>query len=201
MDRRHNDAQSIPIVLENPDGSLMSGIPRKNYQSINYEETPNVSETTTQATPLLTHQTMRAFEINLLYHRNRTLFLVLLSMEVLSNIAFIASGIIQSDEAIDTLEEEVGGIEKSAIVPLYWVAMSLYILYCIALYHSGFLGIYRRNIPLLSRFIQLSLFGLFLLIAFAYMNRLSFLLFFLRLTEYVYARYIRKMLQTFGIWQ
>eukprot|EP00002_Diphylleia_rotans_P014775 TRINITY_DN2874_c0_g3_i1.p1 TRINITY_DN2874_c0_g3~~TRINITY_DN2874_c0_g3_i1.p1 ORF type:complete len:202 (+),score=36.88 TRINITY_DN2874_c0_g3_i1:44-649(+) len=182
--------ETSPIILENPDGTLVSGIPIKSYEAI--ERVPVIH--TQQQTPSFSARVYLVDgNIETVYSRNRAFFLGLIAVDLFSNTGFVIYWCIESSDSIDAIEKEIQGLSRAELRRAFWVTIFLFVLHEIIMCVTGVQAIISRRERSLTKFIWLSLVGLIFLMGAIYVNRLSILLFFLRLMELFYARYIRTM--------
>mmetsp|Transcript_89221 Transcript_89221/g.139625 ORF Transcript_89221/g.139625 Transcript_89221/m.139625 type:complete len:213 (-) Transcript_89221:55-693(-) len=179
-----------PVFIQNPDGSLAEGLP------------PGYCEPTPPQTPR-SHVAEASAAVNAdiirVLARHELLFLALLFLLLVVEIAFEIMHMRYREEAVFELSLIYPSLSITVIKMLYWLACGAEFVYCIVYFSLGVIAAFRSKPRLYQRFSTIALVGTLGQLPLAYLNRFNLLIFFLRFIAYAYARFHWNLLQGIGI--
>mmetsp|Transcript_67571 Transcript_67571/g.197758 ORF Transcript_67571/g.197758 Transcript_67571/m.197758 type:complete len:199 (-) Transcript_67571:92-688(-) len=180
-----------PVFVENPDGSLVQGVP------------PGYKEQTPPGTPRqqLVDPTFTTINSDIVraLARHETLFLSMLVLQLLVEIAFEAIHVSYREDAIFELSLIYPALSVTVIRVMYWLAFVGEVIYSIAFFGLGILAAFKSKPRLYQRFSTVALIGTLGQLPLAYLNRFNLLIFFLRFISYAYARFQWNLLHGIGL--
>lgn len=179
-----------PVFVQHPDGSLSEGVP------------PGYCEPTPPQTPRAQVAEVNAVvnaDIVRVLARHELLFLSLLLLQLLVEIAFEMMHIRYHEEAIFELSLIYPSMSTPVIELLYWFACGGEFAYGIVYFALGVVAACRSKPRYYQRFSTVALIGTLGQLPLAYLNRFNLLIFFLRFIAYAYARFHWNLLQGIGM--
>eukprot|EP00747_Dinoflagellata_sp_TGD_P166696 gnl/TRDRNA2_/TRDRNA2_189893_c0_seq1.p1 gnl/TRDRNA2_/TRDRNA2_189893_c0~~gnl/TRDRNA2_/TRDRNA2_189893_c0_seq1.p1 ORF type:complete len:234 (+),score=41.42 gnl/TRDRNA2_/TRDRNA2_189893_c0_seq1:166-867(+) len=178
------------VFLENPDGSLLYGAP------------PGAKEPTPPHTPrepweysLGVDSSMSA-EFEQIYQKHEKLFTVMILMELVTEVTFTAFYVHYARYSINEVGHTYRHLSRSLITCMYWIMVVAEVTYLITYYVLASVAIWRSRPRIYRWFANAALVGLIAQVSLAYMNKFNLLVFFLRLMSYIYAKFLRNLLQS-----
>jgi len=180
-----------PVFVENPDGSLMEGIP-PGYR----ERTPPGSP---RHGPLLDPAAPLNPEVVKVLARHEALFLLLLVLELLVECIFEVLHMQYREDAIVELSLIYPSLSVPVLRLLYWLAFAGESIFAGSFFALGVLAVCKSRIRLYQRFSTVALAGTLGQLPLAYLNRFNLLVFFLRFIAYAYARFQWNLLYAIGL--
>jgi len=183
--------QAGPVFVENPDGSLVQGVPAE-YKEQTPPGTPRQQVTEPGFTALNS-------DIVRVLARHETLFLTLLFLQLVVEIVFEAMHIKYREDAIFELSLIYPALSISVLTVLYWLAFVGESIYSFAFFGLGVLAAFKSKPRLYQRFSTVALIGTLGQLPLAYLNRFNLLIFFLRFISYAYARFQWNLLHGIGL--
>jgi len=178
----------VPIFLENPDGSMAEGIP------------PGFKDATPPRSPRMQGvgwwDENMALEFEYIYSRHEKLFLSLLLMEFVVELTFNVMYVYYAEYSVREVSLVYHGFELRSLWIIFWVLFGAEIAYCFFYYGLGFMAIYKNRPSYYKYFAHVALLGILGQVLLAYMNKFNLLVFFLRLMAYIYAKFLRNLLQS-----
>lgn len=179
-----------PVFVQNPDGSLSEGVP------------PGYCEPTPPQTPR-SHVAEASAAVNAdivrVLARHELLFLALLLLQLIVELAFEMMHIRYHEEAIFELSLIYPSILPVVIRMLYWIACAGELGYGVVYFSMGVLASIRSKPRFYQRFSTVALVGTLGQLPLAYLNRFNLLIFFLRFIAYAYSRFHWNLLQGIGL--
>lgn len=179
-----------PVFIQNPDGSLSQGLP-PGYNEPTPPQTPRSH--VADATAAVNADIVRVLA------RHELLFLALLFLQLVVEIAFEMMHMRYREEAVFELTLIYPSLSITVIKMLYWLACVAEFVYCIGYFSLGLVAAFRSKPRLYQRFSTIALVGTLGQLPLAYLNRFNLLIFFLRFIAYAYARFHWNLLQGIGI--
>lgn len=180
-----------PVFVENPDGSLVQGVP------------PGYKEQTPPGTPRqqVIDPTFTAISVDIVrvLARHETLFLSMLLLQLAVEITFETIHIKYREDAIFELSLIYPALSPTVIRVLYWLAFVGETIYSFAFFGLGVLAAFKSKPRLYQRFSTVALIGTLGQLPLAYLNRFNLLIFFLRFISYAYARFQWNLLHGIGL--
>lgn len=175
----------VPIFLLNPDGSMVEGIP-PGYKDATPPRSPRRD---TFWDPALVE------EFEYIYSRHEKLFLSLLLIELVVEVTFNLMYAYYAEYSIHEVALVYHMFGQHTLKILFWVMFALENVYCLTYYVLGFSAIYTNKAKVYRYFATVALAGVLGQVLLAYMNKFNLLVFFLRLMAYIYAKFLRRLLQ------
>lgn len=180
-----------PVFVQNPDGSLVQGIP------------PGYREQTPPSTPRqqVTDPTITVLNADIVrvLARHETLFLSMLLLQLVVECVFESMHIKYREDAIFELTLIYPSFSVAVLRFMYWFAFVGEIVYSIAFFTLGVLAAFKSKPRLYQRFSTVALIGTLGQLPLAYLNRFNLLIFFLRFISYAYARFQWNLLHGIGL--
>jgi len=194
-DHSNSDAdkptETATVVFENPDGTFAGSFATpSNADSQNDTNTDSAQPELTEA---IHEQMLFQMDVLLRYWRQRSMFLALVSLEMLFGLMSLCifPFIFQS------LMKTSYGISDTYLTIIFWSVFALSWIYSILYYYTALVGAIKHRLKLLNSFEILAMIGMLGLFIFSYFTRSSwpFFLLFVRCMEYIYGRYLRHSLR------
>mmetsp|Transcript_6373 Transcript_6373/g.15765 ORF Transcript_6373/g.15765 Transcript_6373/m.15765 type:complete len:201 (+) Transcript_6373:242-844(+) len=179
-----------PVFVENPDGSLVQGVP-PGYQEITPPSTPR-REAFDPSLPL-------SADVIQALARHELLFLALLLLQLVVEVMFETMHITYREDAIFELSLIYLSVPPPVLRTLYWFAIFAECLYTGAFLTLGVMAAFRGKPKLYQRFSAVALVGTLGQLPLAYLNRFNLLIFFLRFISYAYGCFQRNLLYGIGL--
>jgi len=189
----HDDADKPPlgpVFIENPDGTLVQGVP-PGYDECTPPSTPRRDSFDPSAP--LSADIIRALA------RHELLFLGLLALQLAVECMFETMHIEYREDAIFELALIYPSVPPAALRVLYWFAFFAECLYTGAFLSLGVMAAFRGKPKLYQRFSTVALVGTLGQLPLAYLNRFNLLIFFLRFISYAYGCFQRNLLYGIGL--
>jgi len=177
-----------PVFLLNPDGSLAEGIPDGHK-----EQTP---PTTPRWEGLALGGGDLSAEFEQVFVRHERLFLSLLLMEFATEVSFNIMYCYYAEYSVREVSLVYHSLTLYGLWVIFWTLFALEICYMMVYYGLGALAIWKGRPKLYHGFAVVALAGILGQVLLAYMNKFNLLIFFLRLMAYVYAKFLRNLLQS-----
>ncbi|KAF4656559.1 hypothetical protein FOL47_008881, partial [Perkinsus chesapeaki] len=183
----------LPVFLANPDGSLSEGRPY-GYRDPTPPRTPREGFMTAAdisarlfgdvlggGDPLVVSE-----ELTLLYERHRTAFAILLVVQAVIEALFLAYHIHHSALAIHDISTMYRTSSHKLVTVVFWSVMAAEMVYMTVYLAIGFWSIYTHRAKHYGYFSTCCLTGIVGHVLLAYANQFNLIIFFLRLTSYIY---------------
>jgi len=177
-----------PVFLLNPDGTLAEGIPEGHK-----EQTP---PTTPRWEGLALAGGDLSAEFEQVFVRHERLFLSLLLMEFATEVSFNIMYCYYAEYSVREVSLVYHSLTLYGLWVIFWTLFALEISYMMVYYGLGALAIWKGRPKLYHGFAVVALAGILGQVLLAYMNKFNLLIFFLRLMAYVYAKFLRNLLQS-----
>mmetsp|Transcript_55849 Transcript_55849/g.130701 ORF Transcript_55849/g.130701 Transcript_55849/m.130701 type:complete len:212 (+) Transcript_55849:124-759(+) len=171
-----------PVLIANPDGTLVEGVPR-GYKEDTPPSTPRAHISDFGMPVLISADVVRVLA------RHETLFLSLLLMQFIVEIGFEIMHVKFRVEAIFELSLIYPSLSMPVLTGLYWATCMGESVFCAAYYSLGVCAACTSRPRLYHRFSTVALVGTLGQLPLAYLNRFNLLIFFLRFIAYAYARF------------
>jgi len=191
-EKKSEASEPIPIFLENPDGSMSEGIP-PGYKEVTPPRSPRAEQANWWWDPGMT------LEFEYIYSRHEKLFLGLLLLEFVVETFFNVMYVYYAEFSMREVALVYHGLDLKILWKAFWVLFALEVLYSLLYYGLGFSAICRSRPRYYKWFAQVAIVGILGQVMLAYMNKFNLLIFFLRLMAYIYAKFLRNMLQSLQI--
>jgi len=179
-----------PIFIENPNGSLVQGV------------VPGYLEQTPPGTPRL-HEREISLTLNVdivrVLARHETLFLSLLLLQLLVEIAFQSMHLKYSEDAVFELSLIYPSFSRTLTSIMFWIAFVGKCLFSLSYFCLGVMAAFTSRVVLYHRFATVALIGTLGELPLAYLNQFNLLSFFLQFISYAYARFHVNLLQGVNI--
>ena len=171
-----SETEKHPIVFENPDGSLVHGLPT----GMRYKKPQCDAEI--------------AVVVESAYNRHEKILSCFLFLNFILEISFIE--LIQKFKT-ETVSEIL--TTHPFITPVwahisFWLLIAINYLFLIVFYSIGWLAIYDRQLAWMRALSELSLVGILFQSVFALINRFNLILFFIRFSIFGYSKYLTSIL-------
>jgi len=138
-------------------------------------------------------------EFEIIFMRHEKLFLALLIMEFAVEAVFNCMYVYYAKYAV----HEVAHVYQSLSMHTLWMIVGVMwfgeLSYCAVYYSMGFLAVWATKPYYYQWFASIALVGIFGQVLLAYMNKFNILVFFLRLLSYIYAKFLRNLLQSMSL--
>lgn len=182
---------SGPVFIENPDGTLVEGVP------------PGYQEPTPSSTPRGVHAVLEAGNFPQLANadvvrvlaRHEGLFLGLLLLQLVVEVSFEGMHMSNREDAVFELSLIYPSLSLGVLHGIYMLAFCGEAIYCCVYFSMGMMAACRSKPRLYQRFAAVALIGTLGQLPLAYLNRFNLLIFFLRFIAYAYARFQWNLLQ------
>jgi len=176
------------IIFENPDGTFSGSFATP--QNPDYQEENSSHPELADA---IQDQMLFQVDILLRYWRQRSMFLALVSLEMLFGLMYLCI----FPFIFQTLMKDNYGISETYLTVIFWSVFTLSWIYSILYYYTALVGAIKHRLKLLNSFEILAIIGMLGLFIFSYFTRSSwpFFLLFVRCMEYIYGRYLRNSLR------
>mmetsp|Transcript_24092 Transcript_24092/g.54928 ORF Transcript_24092/g.54928 Transcript_24092/m.54928 type:complete len:223 (+) Transcript_24092:91-759(+) len=190
-------SKPVPVVFQNPDGSMAEGVP-PGYKDVSPPRSPRGVRGAADLAALLTGGQMSEFgaEAGSLYERHVRVFTVLLLLQLVIDVAFNLLYFERRDHVITTVSQIYKVVPRETLWRVYWTVLSLDWSYMCLYYSSAAVALYTgrpRHYRVMNTFCFVGCVGQILL---AYMNKFNMLVFLLRLIALMYGRFLRQLTQT-----
>jgi len=178
------------IIFENPDGTFSGSFATPQNPDSQDENTDSSHPELTEA---IHEQMLFQVDVLLRYWRQRSMFLALVSLEMLFGLMYLCI----FPFIFQTLLKDNYGISDTYLTVIFWSAFTLSWIYSILYYYTALVGAIKHRLKLLNSFEILAIIGMLGLFIFSYFTRSSwpFFLLFVRCMEYIYGRYLRNSLR------
>jgi hypothetical protein len=181
------------VFVSQPDGNLSQGLP-PGFKDKTPPGTPRL-----EGTPLAWADESLLAEFEYIFMRHEKLFLSLLLMEFVVEAVFNVMYLYYAHYSV----HEVAHVYQSLSIHTLWIIMGVMwfgeIAYCAVYYSMGFLAVWSTKPHYYAWFANVALVGIFGQVLLAYMNKFNILVFFLRLLSYIYAKFLRNLLQSMNL--
>jgi len=177
-----------PVFLLHPDGTLAEGIPEGHKES-----TP---PTTPRLEGLAFNGADLSAEFEQVFVRHERLFLSLLLMEFATEVSFNVMYCYYAEYSVREVSLVYHSLTLHGLWVIFWTLFALEVCYMMVYYGVGALAIWKGRPKLYHGFAVVALAGILGQVLLAYMNKFNLLIFFLRLMAYVYAKFLRNLLQS-----
>mmetsp|Transcript_58463 Transcript_58463/g.128168 ORF Transcript_58463/g.128168 Transcript_58463/m.128168 type:complete len:210 (-) Transcript_58463:89-718(-) len=179
----------IPVFLQNPDGSFAEGVP-PGYR----EKSPPLTPRGSAGSQWYDESVAEEFEY--LYCRHEKLFLSLLLAEFTAELTFNCLYVYYAEYSLREVSLVYHHLSQKTLWTLFWVMFGLECAFCAVYYSLGFVAIAKHRPSYYRYFANSALVGFLGQVLLAYMNKFNLLVFFLRLMAYIYAKFLRNLLQS-----
>mmetsp|Transcript_20509 Transcript_20509/g.36379 ORF Transcript_20509/g.36379 Transcript_20509/m.36379 type:complete len:196 (-) Transcript_20509:76-663(-) len=182
---------SLPVFVQNPDGSVAHGIP-PGYK----EPTPPGTPRARVTEPNLTN--LNADIVRVLA-KHELIFISLLFLELGVEITFEVLQVKYREDAVFELSLLYPALSIEALGTLHWMAFAGECCYGLAFFVLGMVAACTAKPRLYQRFSTVAIIGTVGQLPMAYLNRFNLLVFFLRFIAYAYARFQFNLLRTIDL--
>jgi len=201
-DGSENLATCFAIYIENPDGSLAMGLP-PHLQLPAAPKSPRIKMSRSDR-PLLSTMPAALREglgsdgfgaispINYEWHER--CFCGLLLVELLVEIVYVLLLYHGARHSIQEVFEAYQVLPIQSLWLLFWIQFFCEVSYLKLYFCMGFTAVVKHKPRVYSWFSNLALVGIIVQVFFSYMNKSNLLVFAFRLSSFVYARFMRGML-------
>lgn len=190
-----NKPDACPVFVSQPDGNLSQAMP-PGYKDQTPPGTPRFGP---GDAPLAWADEGLLAEFEYIFMRHEKLFLSLLLMEFVVEAVFNVMYIYYASYSV----HEVAHVYQTLSIHTLWVISSVLwiseITYCAVYYSMGFVAVWSTKPHYYAWFASVALVGIFGQVLLAYMNKFNILVFFLRLLSYIYAKFLRNLLQSMNL--
>jgi len=189
-DNNNKATEMDTIIFENPDGTFSGSFATPQNPDSQDENTDSSHPELTEA---IHEQMLFHVDVLLRYWRQRSMFLALVSLEMLFGLMYLCI----FPFIFQTLLKDNYGISDPYLTVIFWSAFTLSWIYSVLYYYTALVGAIKHRLKLLNFFEILAIIGMLGLFIFYYFTRSSwpFFLLFVRCMEYIYGRYLRNSLR------
>lgn len=192
-------ATYFAVYLENPDGSLSLGIP-PNVKLPSPPVSPRLPSRLPDVSTMLSsieRVNPDSFAGNVLcsLQRHERLFTGLLALELVVELAYLMMLYHGARHSIREVAAVYSAVPVSSLWILFWLQLGCEISYLKIYFGMAFTAVMKHKPRTYAWFANVALGGIIVQVLFSYMNKANILVFALRLFSYVYARFMRSMLQ------
>ncbi|CAD7950924.1 unnamed protein product [Amoebophrya sp. A25] len=196
---RSKTANKIPILIQNPDGSIAEGRPpgyvekgpRRAAARLGFAHNGLLWGE-------LGAETLGS-ELGFLYQRHETLFLGLLLTEFFAEIGFFIVYWHNWPQAVEELTVVYGRFRREGVETSLMVAFWLRLVYTVGYYAFAAIVVTTRKPDAFKCFASYSLVGIVLELGVTYLNKFNLVVFFLRLLSYLYSKFLRSVAQHMAV--
>lgn len=192
LSKHAKEDPKCPVFLENPDGSLIYGIP-PGTKVPSPPHTPRRSDGLAPMDPAL------AAEVEYIFQRHEKLFLSLLVMELATEITFSLMYLYYAEYSVHEVSLVYHQLSLRTLWLIFGSLFATEITYFCIYYGLGFWAIWSNKRRVYRWFANAALVGILGQVMLAYMNKFNLLVFFLRLMAYVYAKFLRNLLHSLDV--
>mmetsp|Transcript_78236 Transcript_78236/g.242573 ORF Transcript_78236/g.242573 Transcript_78236/m.242573 type:complete len:205 (-) Transcript_78236:43-657(-) len=175
------------IVLQNPDGSLGIGLP------------PGTALPQPPSSPRGSRDAAR--DVGQLPRTERMLsfhgrcFFALLVSELIIEFIFNVLLLSVAKHSVEAVSLLYANIPNATLWSIFWGLFACEISYIKVYYGLGFVALAKGQPRVYHWFTNISILGIVVQVLFAYMNKFNLLIFLMRLSSYVYAKFMRIQLE------
>eukprot|EP00930_Biecheleria_cincta_P057307 TRINITY_DN43275_c0_g1_i1.p1 TRINITY_DN43275_c0_g1~~TRINITY_DN43275_c0_g1_i1.p1 ORF type:complete len:248 (+),score=38.00 TRINITY_DN43275_c0_g1_i1:86-829(+) len=194
-----NLATYFAVYLENPDGSLCLGIP-PDLKLPSPPVSPRLPSRLPDVSTMLSsidRVSPGSFAGNILcsIQRHERLFTGLLVLEFVVEMIYLMMLYHGARHSIREVAAVYQAVPVSSLWILFWVQLGCELSYLKLYFGMALTAVMKHKPRMYSWFANIALGGIVVQVLFSYMNRANIVVFALRLFCYVYARFMRSMLQ------
>eukprot|EP00928_Gymnodinium_smaydae_P079428 TRINITY_DN63361_c0_g1_i1.p1 TRINITY_DN63361_c0_g1~~TRINITY_DN63361_c0_g1_i1.p1 ORF type:complete len:228 (-),score=44.19 TRINITY_DN63361_c0_g1_i1:70-753(-) len=194
---RQQPAHTLPIFLENPDGTITEAIPstykEKTKSSRNNADREggdsDSSGSLSEAAAASMYQ-----EVEFLYSRHERVFMLLLFVQLLFVILYDVVYVMHMQPSVVTLIAMYSyRITPKVAETIFWVVFAIQLVYSSVYYGFACVAVTTKQPKPYQIFANWSLAGVVGLVFLAYVDKFNLLIFFLQLLGYIYARFLQGL--------
>merc|ERR1719146_11483 len=176
--------QQEPMFLSMPDGTISEGWP-PGYKDISPPPSPRATD--------LGVDVMLQAEYESIYMRHSRLFLIILVIELIIDALFTCLYITFRRMSMDEVTRVYDTFQPRELEYLFWSVLYIDWTYCLVYYGVGFGAFINCSTTLYRFFSLVAGFGIFSQVILAYMNTFNLVVFFLRMTGYIYGKFLGNL--------
>lgn len=190
--------KKVPIFLENPDGSMLEGVP------------PGYKDPTPPRSPRGLHQPWvlpvgldeldgangitLAEEVDFIYGRHERLLGSLLLVQFLLELAYNFVYVLHSEPSIiEVVTLYRNNITRRTAEVIFWTMFGTQAAYAVGYYCVACYALWVKRPHAYRAFANWCLVGIAAQVFLAYINKFNLLVFFLRLLSYIYAKFLQNL--------
>eukprot|EP00933_Yihiella_yeosuensis_P041815 TRINITY_DN36216_c0_g1_i4.p1 TRINITY_DN36216_c0_g1~~TRINITY_DN36216_c0_g1_i4.p1 ORF type:complete len:266 (-),score=30.31 TRINITY_DN36216_c0_g1_i4:129-926(-) len=196
---KEENSAFLAVYLENPDGSLSLGLPpgtklpeapdsprqERNESNMGWSSSANFRGSHRLLPDLLTA-----------YKKHEKAFTCLLLIELVLEATYIFLLYHSAHHSVNEVSSVYKVLPLSSLWLIFWMLFALEMSYLKLYFWMGFTALLKHKPKMYSWFGNIALIGIVFQVFFSYMNRANLVVFALRLVCYIYARFMRSLLQT-----
>lgn len=179
----------IPILVENPDGSMSEGVP------------PGYKEKTPPRSPRGLAEGLWGEvdamgieeELQMLHSRHQKLFVSLLLLQFVTEVSFDVIYIFRRKHALQEVEAIYPHADPQHLMAALWTLFVCEVLFGVVYYSLGAVALYTNKPRHYKYFAGCCLIGILGQVLMAYMNKFNLVIFFMRLLTYIYSKFLRSI--------
>lgn len=181
----------IPIMVENPDGSMAEGVP-PGYKEKTPPRSPRLPFTDDGLWRDLDAAGLQE-EISLLHSRHEKLFITLLLLQFFCEGVFNVLYVVHVKAAVEEVRSVYRNVSVEHLQTILWSIFVLEVIYCVAYYSLAVAAVWTNRPRYYRMFATTCLVGILGQVLMAYVNKFNLLIFFLRLLAYIYSKFLRQL--------
>lgn len=181
----------IPLVFENPDGSLHHALPSGTRYKRPAPETPP-HERLGRDWVFWDPELMRQIEI--IYAKHEKAFIMFLFLQFLLENSFNALLIKHREGTLKEIARAYPFITDEHVGIMFWLTVGIATVFAAFYYVVACFAVYERRSMYMRVFSDLAMIGILGQVMFAYINRFNLILFFLRFIVFSYSRFLLSIL-------
>jgi len=190
--------KNVPIFLENPDGSMLEGVP-PGYKDPTPPRSPRSMNRQPWDLPvgfddMDVNGLTLAEEIDFIYGRHERLLGSLLLVQFLLELAYNFVYVLHSEPSIiEVVTLYRNNISRRTAEVVFWTMFGTQAAYAVGYYCVACYAIWVKRPHAYRAFANWCLVGIAAQVFLAYINKFNLLVFFLRLLSYIYAKFLQNL--------
>jgi len=191
--------KNVPIFLENPDGSMLEGVP-PGYKDPTPPRSPRGLNGQPWVLPVglddldTANGLTLAEEIDFIYGRHERLLGSLLLVQFLLELAYNFVYILHSEPSIiEVVTLYRNNISRRSAEVIFWTMFGTQAAYAVGYYCVACYALWVKRPHAYRAFANWCLVGIAAQVFLAYINKFNLLVFFLRLLSYIYAKFLQNL--------
>lgn len=191
--------KNVPIFLENPDGSMLEGVP-PGYKDPTPPRSPRGLNGQPWVLPVgiddldAANGLTLAEEVDFIYGRHERLLASLLLVQFLLELAYNFVYVLHSEPSIiEVVTLYRNNISRKTAEVVFWTMFGTQAAYSVGYYSVAIYAIWVKRPHAYRMFANWCLVGIAAQVFLAYINKFNLLVFFLRLLSYIYAKFLQNL--------
>jgi len=182
-----------PIFLENPDGTITEAVPSELNAKLAKKPQVPPSEQESEATDGVATIVQ---EVEFLYSRHERILIFLLVVQLTVEFLYIyvyLAHMADGTSVAEFLSMYGWRVRPDAAARLLWAVLVLQVLYNVVYYLTAGIAIWTQRPKHYRLLANVGMYGIVMLVLFAYVDKFNLLLFFLHLLTFIYARFLQGL--------